>query len=78
MIIRNTYVDDMVYSVPSKAEVYGIIRGAQYIFPTAGLIAKHWVVSASDGDSEGINLLRLQAKVLGMSWNVENDWFSTQ
>lgn len=76
MIIRNTYVDDMVHSVSSKAEAYKIITDAEYILSTAGFRVKHWVVSGSEGDSEGINLLRTQMeKVLGMSWNVEKDEF---
>lgn len=76
IIIRNTYVDDMVHSVSSKTEAYKVIIGTEYILSTAGFRVKHWVISGSEGDFEGINLLRPQTEtVLGMSWDIENDEF---
>lgn len=76
MIIRNTYVDDMVHSVSSKTETYRVITDTEYILSTAGFRMKHWVISGREGDFEGINLLRKQTeKILGISWDMEKDDF---
>ena len=76
MIMKNTYVDDMIQSVPSEKDVSRLIRDAECILSTGGFVVKHWVLSGSEVDGWGITLLESETeKVLGMSWDITDDQF---
>lgn len=76
MIMRNTYVDDMVQSVQSEKEAHRLIREAEYILAMGGFVVKHWVISGREKDCKGIRLLQAESeKVLGMSWDINKDQF---
>ena len=67
MIMRNTYVDDMIQSVPSEKDASKLIRDAESILCLGGFVVKHWVISGSDIDCRGIKLLESESeKVLNV------------
>lgn len=79
MSMKNTYVHGMIQSVPSEKDASKLIRDAECILSTGGFVVQHWVVSGSDVDSCGINLLESETeKVLGMSWDIKDDQFFLQ
>lgn len=76
MIMRNTYVDDMVQSISSEIEATKLIKEAEHILASGGFVVKHWVTSANDHDFAGVKLLETETeKVLGMSWDIKSDQF---
>ena len=76
MIMRNTYVDYMIQSVPNEKDASKIIRDAESILCSGGFMVKHWVISGSDIDCRGIKLLENKSgKMLGMSWDIKDDQF---
>lgn len=76
MIMKNTYVDDMIQSVPSEEDASKLIKDAECILSTGGFAVKHWVVSGNEVNSSGIKLLDSETeKVLGMSWDIREDQF---
>ncbi|XP_076028384.1 uncharacterized protein LOC143017480 [Oratosquilla oratoria] len=76
MIMRNTYVDDMVQSVNSEEKATELIKEAEHILASGGFVVKHWVTSANNHNFAGIKLLETETeKVLGMSWDIKSDQF---
>ena len=76
MIMRNTYVDDMVQSIASEREAIKLIKDAEHILASGGFVVKHWVTSGNEDDFVGIKMLETEKeKVLGMSWDIKHDYF---
>lgn len=73
MIIRTIYVYDIAQSITSMTDAYKTIIDAECILSTAGFAVKQWVLSGSEGASQGINLKTQPEKVLGISWGIESN-----
>ena len=43
MIMRNTYVDDVVQSISSEREATKLTEEAEHILASGGFVVKHWV-----------------------------------
>ncbi|XP_076032960.1 uncharacterized protein LOC143020427 [Oratosquilla oratoria] len=67
MIMRNTYVDDMVQSVSNEIKATELIKETEHILASGGFVVKHWVSSVNNHDFPGIKFLETETeKVLGM------------
>ena len=77
MINNNTYVDDVLYSVPSVQEAQKIILDTEEVLSRGGFKVKHWTISGDVSDISNITLAETPIeKVLGMYWTPGSDEFS--
>ena len=77
MINKNTYVDDVLSSVPSLKEAHKLILNTEGVLSHGGFKIKHWTVSGDSSNLSDINLTDSPIeKVLGMYWTSELDIFS--
>ena len=77
MINNNTYVDDVLYSVPSGQDAQEIIIDTEEVLSQGGFKVKHWTISGDVSDISNINLAESNIeKVLGMYWTPGSDKFS--
>ena len=81
VITRNSYVDDILKSVPTLTEAKRLIHEIESILLDGGFKIKHWVISATDGevdvDYADVNMVKLsEGTVLGMIWNPKDDVFN--
>ena len=77
MINRDTYVDDVLSSVPSVKEAHKLILNTEEVLSHGGFKIKHWIVSGDSSNLSNITLTNSPIeKVLGMYWTPESDTFS--
>ena len=78
-ILRNSYVDDLIQSVPRSEDALSIAEEVQDVLQRGGFNIKHWIISGDDSVSEAksdITILNVdQEKVLGMRWVPKQDHF---
>ena len=78
MIMENSYVDDLIKSVPSVSEAMTLAENVQCILEKGGFKIKQWIVSG-DNDIElqsNCKFLHVEKeKILGMCWVPRQDYF---
>ena len=77
MIMKNSYVDDLIQSVSHAAVAKALAKDVQSILKKGGFHIKHWVMSGDNNNTEAdITLLHVNnEKVLGMTWIPQKDNF---
>lgn len=70
LIIKNSYVDDLLTSVDTVCEAKKIIRNTEMLLGSGGFRVKHWIISGDvDEHFAGMNVLNAdQENILGMCW----------
>lgn len=70
LIIKNSYVDDLLTSVDTVCEAKKIIRNTEMLLGSGGFRVKHWIISGDvDEHFAGMNVLNAdQETILGMCW----------
>ena len=85
MIMKDTYVDDILISVDSIQEAKQTARRIDEILDKGGFRVKHWIISGKSpdcqlkdvGKGDRIKILETdEEKVLGIRWNPKEDEFS--
>ena len=82
VILKNTYVDDMIDSFPSVNEATKVTGEIDLILETGGFRIKEWLIADSSrasyiqkDDDEADGILNQRSKVLGVIWNPLMDCF---
>ena len=68
MIIKNSYVDDIVESIETREEANSLMQQANVILGHASFAVKSWTVSPNGAEHDGSI-----EKVLGVLWNTATD-----
>lgn len=77
MIIKNSYVDDILQSVQNPSEAKSIIQETEEILDVGGFKIKHWITSGDKETMREVNILDTKKeKILGLNWKPEEDKFS--
>ena len=79
MIIKNTYMDDLIGSCANIEDARSIMENVEKILEPKGFKMKGWVTSF--GNSAGINVSKelgesAEQKILGMRWDSNGDKFT--
>lgn len=75
MIMRNTYVDDVLHSTDSVDRAFNLTRDADEILSLGGFHVKYWVISGCH-ESRDVNVVESDCeKVLGLKWKPKEDYF---
>lgn len=76
MIVKNSYVDDILYSTDKKSETSNLVRNAEELLSKGGFKIKHWIMSGVNTGIQDINLMAIDKnKVLGLYWDTQEDHF---
>ncbi|CAC5404639.1 unnamed protein product [Mytilus coruscus] len=87
MVIRNSYVDDILQSVESVDNARLITQQTEKMFACGGFRIKHWIISGNEkcgstlqsqdsGESVEVDLDEFaHEKILGMRWDPKQDLF---
>ena len=82
MILKNSYVDDLIQSVPRYEDAHSLAEEVQGMLQKGGFNVKHWIISGDDSGSAAksdVTLLNVdEEKVLGMRWLPKQDHFMFQ
>ena len=80
IINKDSYVDDLLFSVNDEEQVIPLITGIEYVLEKGGFKIKHWITSSKVNDEQSatqINVLNTDnERILGIVWNPESDRFS--
>ena len=77
MIKENSYVDDLLQSVPSVTDALTLMADVQHVLALGNFKLKHWIVSGQyDIKDDDVKVLETKhVKILGLSWNPQKDYF---
>ena len=76
MIVKNTYVDDLLGSVDSRDEAEDLMDRIERVLDKGGFHVKQWIMSgATDGNIYMTRRSTEIEKVLGLIWNPDTDKF---
>ncbi|XP_043208348.1 uncharacterized protein LOC122373955 isoform X1 [Amphibalanus amphitrite] len=82
MILKNSYVDDLIQSGPRYEDAHSLAEEVQGMLQKGGFNVKHWIISGDDNVSAAksdVTLLNVdEEKVLGMRWLPKQDHFMFQ
>lgn len=77
MIIKDSYVDDILHSCETVSEALSKINATDEILKVGGFQMKQWVVSCDLGTTQDLKVIDTEVeKVLGMIWEPKEDQFS--
>ena len=81
MIVKNSYVDDLIQSVPTVTDAVTLAENVQCVLKKGGFKIKHWIMSG-DEDMTAKSKITFsnvdKEKVLGMCWIPKQDHFIFQ
>ena len=75
LILTNTYVDDIIYSLGSKEESCKVSEEIDKILETGNMEIKEWHMLSDDKESDINCTFNSSQKVLGMFWDTQIDVF---
>ncbi|XP_056010774.1 uncharacterized protein LOC130051848 [Ostrea edulis] len=75
LVIKNSYVDDLLISVNTVCEAKEIIQDTEMMLSHGGFRVKHWIISGDQSEHfTGMNVLCAeQENILGMCWLPKDD-----
>lgn len=75
MIVNNTYVDDILYSIDSVENAFNLIQRTENVIALGNFHIKYWIVSGQHTNHK-INILKSDnEKILELKWNPKEDEF---
>ena len=69
IICDNTYMDDILGSVDTEADMKRVTKNIEAMLSKAGFHVKEWAYSFQKGDMKSIQKIMTNEKVLGLQWN---------
>ena len=82
MITKNSYMDDLIDSVPSLEDARRLSSEVDLVLSKAGFKVKEWITSGdkqeASEEGEDIDASSIEEKVLGVKWHVTEDEISCQ
>ncbi|XP_071136608.1 uncharacterized protein [Mytilus edulis] len=80
MILRNSYVDDIINSVDNNDQARKVMEDTEKLLAKGGFTIKHWIVTGKQSDQwNGLHISNEpKEKILGMIWQPRDDMFTFQ
>ena len=76
MIVNNTYVDDILYSIDSVENAFNLIQRTENVIALGNFHMKYWIVNCQHTNNK-INIMDSEnEKIQGLQWNPKKNEFS--
>ncbi|XP_068245290.1 uncharacterized protein [Palaemon carinicauda] len=75
VIMTNSYVDDIIHSVESKAEAFSLIRDIENVLSKGSFKIKRWTITGDNEHSDFEVSQNSNERILGLNWQCNKDVF---
>ncbi|XP_068236976.1 uncharacterized protein [Palaemon carinicauda] len=75
VIMTNSYVDDIIHSVESKAEAFSLIRDIENVLSKGSFKIKPWTITGDNERSDFEVSQNSNERILGLNWQCNKDVF---
>ncbi|XP_068233730.1 uncharacterized protein [Palaemon carinicauda] len=75
VIMTNSYVDDIIHSVESKAEAFSLIRDIENVLSKGSFKIKRWTITGDNEHSDFEVSQNSNERILGFNWQCNKDVF---
>ncbi|XP_068234191.1 uncharacterized protein [Palaemon carinicauda] len=75
VIMTNSYVDDIIHSVESKAEAFTLIRDIENVLSKGSFKIKRWTITGDNEHSDFEVSQNSNERILGLNWQCNKDVF---
>ncbi|XP_068245285.1 uncharacterized protein [Palaemon carinicauda] len=75
VIMTNSYVDDIIHSVESKAEAFSLIRDIENALSKGSFEIKRWTITGDNEHSDFEVSQNSNERILGLNWQCNKDVF---
>ncbi|XP_068246822.1 uncharacterized protein [Palaemon carinicauda] len=73
--MTNSYVDDIIHSVESKAEAFSLIRDIENVLSKGSFKINRWTITGDNGHSDFEVSQNSNERILGLNWQCNKDVF---